>query len=67
MFLQISCLTVIMLIENMENSTNKFLQYKRFINKYNKISSEKLVFIKAISNVIKSGMNILGVDTPEKM
>jgi len=40
---------------------------KRFINKHNKISNEKLVFIKAISNVIKSGMNILGVDTPEKM
>jgi len=40
---------------------------KRFINKHNKISNEKLVFIKAISNVIKSGMNILGVDTPKKM
>ena len=40
---------------------------KRFINKHNKISNEKLVFIKVISNVIKSGMNILGVETPEKM
>ena len=40
---------------------------KRFINKHNKISNEKLIFIKVISNVIKSGMNILGVDTPEKM
>ena len=40
---------------------------KRFINKQKRISDEKLAFIKAISNVIKSGMNILGVDTPEKM
>ena len=40
---------------------------KRFINKQNTISNDKLAFIKAISNVIKSGMNILGVDTPEKM
>ena len=40
---------------------------KRFINYHNKISNEKLVFIKAISNVIGSGMNILGVDKPEKM
>ena len=31
------------------------------------ISKDKLVFLKAISNVIKSGMNIVGVDTPEKM
>jgi len=40
---------------------------KRFINDQNKISDEKLVFLKAISNVVKSGMNIVGVDTPEKM
>tara|TARA_X000001036_G_scaffold437946_1_gene484523 strand:+ start:403 stop:2139 length:1737 start_codon:yes stop_codon:yes gene_type:complete len=41
---------------------------KRFINnENNKISNDKLVFLKAISNVIKSGMNIVGVDTPEKM
>jgi len=26
-----------------------------------------LVFLKIISNVIRSGMNIVGVDTPEKM
>jgi arginyl-tRNA synthetase len=26
-----------------------------------------LVFLKVISNVIRSGMNIVGVDTPEKM
>ena len=40
---------------------------KRFINKDNKISDEKLVFLKVISNVIKMGMNIVGVKTPEKM
>ncbi|MBD1139401.1 arginine--tRNA ligase [Pelagibacterales bacterium SAG-MED46] len=40
---------------------------KRFINDQKEISSDKLVFLKAISNVIKSGMNIVGVDTPEKM
>ena len=31
------------------------------------ISDDKLIFLKTISNVIKSGMNILGVETPEKM
>ena len=40
---------------------------KRFINTDNKISDDKLVFLKAISNVIKSGMTIVGVDTPQKM
>ncbi len=40
---------------------------KRFIEKNNSIKIEKLVFLKVISNVIQTGMNILGVDTPEKM
>ena len=40
---------------------------KRFINKNGKISDDKLVFLKSISNVIKSGMNIIGVKSPEKM
>jgi len=40
---------------------------KRFINKDKKISDEKLVFLKVISNVIKSGMDIVGVKSPEKM
>ena len=39
---------------------------KRFINE-EKISNDKLVFLKVISNVIKSGMKIIGVETPEKM
>jgi arginyl-tRNA synthetase len=39
----------------------------RFINKDKKLSNDKLIFLKAISNVIKSGMDIVGVDTPEKM
>ena len=40
---------------------------KRFIHDQKNISDSKLVFLKLISNVIKSGMNIVGVDTPEKM
>jgi len=40
---------------------------KRFINDQKDISPDKLVFLKAISNVIKSGMDIVGVETPEKM
>ena len=40
---------------------------KRFISKNKSISDDKIVLIKAVSNVIKSGMNILGVNTPEKM
>ena len=40
---------------------------KKFINDQKNISPDKLVFLKTISYVIKSGMNIVGVDTPEKM
>ncbi|REK52351.1 MAG: arginine--tRNA ligase, partial [Proteobacteria bacterium] len=40
---------------------------KRFINENKEISDEKLVFLKVISNLIKSGMGIVGVSTPEKM
>ena len=40
---------------------------KRFIDKNNKVSDEKIVLLKTVSNVIKSGMDIIGVDTPEKM
>ena len=40
---------------------------KRFINEQKKISDDKLVFLKIISNVIKSGMDIVGVSVPEKM
>jgi len=40
---------------------------KRFINDQKKISNDKLVFLKVISNVIRTGMNIVGVNTPEKM
>jgi len=39
----------------------------RFINDQKKITNDKIVFLKIISNLIKSGMNIVGVDTPEKM
>ena len=40
---------------------------KRFINKDNIVADDKLVFLKAISNVIKSGMDIIDVETPTKM
>ena len=40
---------------------------KRFINDQMDISPDKLVFLKAISNVIKTGMNIVGAETPKKM
>ncbi len=40
---------------------------KRFINDQKKITDDKLIFLKAISNVVKSGMDIVGVSTPEKM
>jgi arginyl-tRNA synthetase len=40
---------------------------KRFINEKKKISNDKLIFLKIVSNVIKSGMDIVGVSAPEKM
>ena len=40
---------------------------KRFLNEQKKISDDKLVFLKIISNVISSGMHIVGVSLPEKM
>jgi len=40
---------------------------KRFISEDKKISDEKLVLLKSVSNVIKCGMNLVGASTPEKM
>ena len=40
---------------------------KRFINDQKTVSPDKLIFLKAISNIVKSGMDIVGVDTPDKM
>ena len=40
---------------------------KRFINDKKEIPMDKLIFLKVISKVIKLGMNIVGVNTPEKM
>ena len=40
---------------------------KRFINKQKKITDDKLILLKAISIVIKSGMDIIGVSVPKKM
>jgi arginyl-tRNA synthetase len=40
---------------------------KRFINDQKSISPDKLIFLKSIANVIKSGMDLVGVDSPTKM
>jgi len=40
---------------------------KRFINNQKKITDDKLIFLKVISNVVKSGMDIVGVSVPDKM
>ena len=40
---------------------------KRFINDQKTASPDKLIFLKAISNVVKTGMDIVGVDTPNQM
>tara|TARA_Y100000590_G_scaffold452464_1_gene595686 strand:+ start:682 stop:2415 length:1734 start_codon:yes stop_codon:yes gene_type:complete len=48
---------------NMGKDSEKF----RFINKEKKLSDEKLIFLKSISIVIKNGMKIIDVDTPEQM
>ena len=40
---------------------------KRFINDQKTVTPDKLIFLKAISNVIKTGMDIVGVDTPNQM
>ena len=40
---------------------------KKFIDSEKNITPDKLVFLKLISNVIKTGMDIVGVDTPKKM
>ena len=45
----------------------KQLPEKRFINDQKTVSPDKLIFLKAISNVIKTGMDIVGVDTPNQM
>ena len=48
---------------NLGKDNEKF----RFINKDNKLPDEKLIFLKSIAIVIKNGMNIVGVNTPEQM
>jgi len=40
---------------------------KRFINEEKKITNDKLIFLKIISSVVKTGMDIVGVSVPEKM
>ena len=48
-------------------NSGKSDESKRFISSDNSIKKEKLIFLKSISNVIKTGMNILGVETPQQM
>ncbi len=45
----------------------KDMPEKRFINEQKNISDDKLIFLKSIANVVKSGMDIIGVETPEKI
>lgn len=45
----------------------KDMPEKRFINEQKNISDDKLIFLKSIANVVKTGMDIIGVETPEKM
>jgi arginyl-tRNA synthetase len=40
---------------------------KRFINDKKEITKDKLIFLKVLSNVIKSGLDIVGVSAREKM
>ena len=40
---------------------------KRFIDENKKITDDKLIFLKAIANTIKTGMDIVGVSVLEKM
>ena len=45
----------------------KYNPQKRFINDEKKINDDKLILLKVISNVVKSGMDIVGVNVPERM
>jgi len=40
---------------------------KRFINDQKEISDDKIALLKVVSNIIKSGLSIVGVNAPEKM
>ena len=40
---------------------------KRFLEKNTEINSNNFIFLKSIQSVIKTGMNLIGVNTPEKM
>ena len=40
---------------------------KRFINDQKEISDDKIALLKVVSNIIRSGLSIVGVDAPEKM
>ena len=39
----------------------------RFIDEENNITESRKFLLKSISNLIKTGMNIIGVNTPEQM
>ena len=43
------------------------MNLKDLLMKKKNISDEKIALLKAVSNVIKQGMSIVGVGTPEKM
>ena len=39
----------------------------RFINDKNNITESRTLLLKSISNLIKSGMKIIGVNAPDRM
>ena len=54
----------------LSDDAKKILNISLLTNSYSpkkNISNDKLIFLKVISSVIKSGMDIVGVNTPEKM
>ena len=55
---------------NLIHGSKQFLSKSIFQikqEKDNTIKDEKIIFLKIVSTVIKTGMNIIGVETPEKM
>ena len=55
------------LFQRKTKDMNALRKNQKVINEQKKITDDKLIFLKVISNTIKSGMDIVGVSVPEKM
>ena len=66
-FIFIICLFLFFTAKYYFSDSNKKNSYRSLTTIDKKINDDKLIFLKSISNVVKSGMNIVGVSTPEKM